>query len=401
MPWALRNTLFISLFVIIPYVYVCWRLISASKLIWPDYTKWIKLAILVPVIWVNLLPLVLLFYYAKGTLVDEFVYRTQTNGLDYLFLFPFWIGLIILVEVLPYFLLSDLIQPIINLFYPRLKERLRKWAAVFRMVLIAFFAVYVITTSLLDTYHVSESKYEIKINNLPDDLNNLNLALLADLQVDRFTQDYKIDRVKEIINSEKPDLLFFAGDLVTRGTQFIKQGVNAMRDLQAGKERIACLGDHDYWADPREISQDLQLNNWTFLKNAHRLIQFKNSKILVTGLTYIYSQRISAEALDSLLSNAPQADLKILLVHQPAKVILKAAKDFGYDILLAGHTHGGQVVFHPFGYSLTPTRFENKFYSGYYKQDNLNIFVTNGVGLTMMPLRYGAPAEIMNIMLKK
>jgi predicted MPP superfamily phosphohydrolase len=180
-----------------------------------------------------------------------------------------------------------------------------------------------------------------------------------------------------------------------------QEGLRGTRTCRPDSARLAaCIGDHDYWSDTEKISNKLQNCGWTFLDNSHRIIFYKNKKILVTGVTYVYSQRTSPNQLRSLLNNAPKADLKILIVHQPSKSVLKIAEEFDYDILLAGHTHGGQVVFRPFGFDITPTKFENEFYSGYLKKNNLNIFISNGIGLTMMPFRYNAPAEILTINLK-
>ncbi len=334
-------------------------------------------------------------------LANEFIYKYQTNVIDYIFLFPFWIGLIILVEILPYFLTSDILGLINRFVLSNYKELMGKWLAIFKIALVSFFTIYVIIVSLLNTYKISESQFTIHIKNLPDALDNLNLALIADLQVDRFTQNQKINSVKRIIENTQPDLLFFAGDLVTRGTHFINQGKYAMCNLHATTAKIACMGDHDHWAEPEKISYSLQECDWIFLQNAHQMINYKNTKILVTGITYIYSQRISSGQLTVLLKDAPKAHIKILLVHQPSNMVIEKAEEFGYNILLAGHTHGGQVVFRPFGFVLTPTKFENKFYSGYSKQNKLNIFVSNGIGLTLMPLRYHAPAEVMTIVLQK
>ena len=400
MSWAIRNTLYASGFMIIPYIYVGWRLINSTRFLFPAHARLLRIIILVSMVFLNFFPLIILYYYSNGTLSEELVYRTQTNFLDYVFLFPFWIGLILIVEVLPYFLASDIFQIIIKLFFSRFNDVIHKWSAILKIVLILFFALYVTITSLNDTFSISESEFKIKIANLPDELNGLNLALIADLQVDRFTQDYKIDGMKELIRDNKPDLLFFAGDLVTRGTHFINQGINVMCDLQVKTARVACVGDHDYWADAEKISSGLQNCGWTFLNNAHRIINHNGAKILITGVTYVYSHRISSEQLTILLENAPEADLKILLVHQPSKMVINIAEKFGYDILLAGHTHGGQVAFKPFGLTLTPTKFENEFYSGHYTKNKLNIFVTNGIGLTMMPLRYRAPAEVITINLQ-
>ena len=400
MSWALRNTLWASAFVIIPFIYITLRLYFSAKLLYPQHAGKAKYLVWVPVAWVNIFPLLMLFYYFKGTLLDELVYKSSTSAMDYFFLFPFWIGLIIIVEVLPYFLAAELLQPILNIFFSRIKEQIRRVLAMLRIGLLVLFIIFVTVTTMTNTYSVSESSFRIQIDDMPAEFDNLSLTLIADLQLDRFTQDNKMDEVRELINKDKPDLLFFAGDLVTRGKDFIGQGLEVMCDLQAVTERVACMGDHDYWAEPVQIASGLHDCGWSFLANAHQIIDYKGKKILVTGITYIYSQRTTPAQLQELMEKAPAADLKILRVHQPSKPVLKYAEMYKYDIFLAGHTHGGQVVFNPFGFELTPTRFENQYYSGFYKKNNMNIFVTNGVGLTMMPLRYGAPAEVINILLK-
>jgi predicted MPP superfamily phosphohydrolase len=236
---------------------------------------------------------------------------------------------------------------------------------------------------------------------LPKSLNNLSLLLFADLQVDRYTQKDKLDKFETLLGQNQSDILLFAGDLITSGTHYIQQGIDVLCRVQSNSTRIACIGDHDFWADAAMIGNGFKNCGWIFLDNAHHIVLYNNANILITGITYIYSKRISVKELDQLLGNAPEADLKILLVHQPAPTVLRAAETYGYHMVFAGHTHGGQVVVKPFGFNLTPTQFENKIYSGLGKLNDLNIFVTNGIGLTLMPLRYQAPAEIMRIIVKK
>ena len=136
MSWALRMTLYASGFVIIPYIYVGWRLINSANLLFPAYARFSRLIILVTIVLVNIFPLIILYYYSNGKLLDEFIYRSQTNLLDYIFLFPFWIGLIIIIEVLPYFLASDILQVITKMFFSNLNDVVRKWSAILKIVLI-------------------------------------------------------------------------------------------------------------------------------------------------------------------------------------------------------------------------------------------------------------------------
>jgi predicted MPP superfamily phosphohydrolase len=137
------------------------------------------------------------------------------------------------------------------------------------------------------------------------------------------------------------------------------------------------------------------------MDNAHKLLQIKKARVLVTGITHTYPHKISPEKLKDLLSKAPSADLKILLIHQPAQWIIEEAEKSGYHLFLAGHTHGGQMVLKPFGISLTPSRMENDFFTGYKKSGNMFVVITNGIGVSLAPLRYHAPAEITRIRLQK
>lgn len=139
---------------------------------------------------------------------------------------------------------------------------------------------------------------------------------------------------------------------------------------------------------------------WKFLENEHHVIMHRGRRILISGLTHIYSNRLPQSALRAFLRAAPQADVRVLLAHQPAEGVVELAADAGYDIVLAGHTHGGQIVFHPLGFPLTPSMRETKYYAGYHRVGETHVVVTRGVGLTLAPVRYHARAEVTTIVLQ-
>jgi predicted MPP superfamily phosphohydrolase len=396
LPWTLRMTLYAFAIVILPYILVGWRLNTAIKFLFPEYKRLTKRLIISLFVFLNLLPFIILILFIFGDIRD-YVYQESVSWFDYLFVFPFWIGFLTIFELFFYFLALDFLQYILGKVFKDKKEILSNPMSYFRIILFTLFFIYVSVTCYRDTYTVRIASYDVKLKNIPAELEGLNLALIGDVQIDRYTQNTKIDNFHRKLNQVDPDILLFAGDLVTRGTHFIPQGVNVLCDTEAKIERVACVGDHDVWSSAGMIANGLVKCGWTFLDNKHHSIEYKGRKILVTGITYVYSRRANPGQLEELLKNAPQSDLKILLVHQPSQMVINAAEKHKYDILLAGHTHGGQIVFKPFGFSLTPTMFENSYYSGRYQLNALNLFVTNGIGLTMMPLRFRAPAEIQQI----
>jgi predicted MPP superfamily phosphohydrolase len=101
------------------------------------------------------------------------------------------------------------------------------------------------------------------------------------------------------------------------------------------------------------------------------------------------------------MESAPEADLKILLVHQPSEMVITEASEYGYHVLLAGHTHGGQIIFRPFGLTITPTQMENNIFTGTFKREEMAVIITNGIGVSLVPLRYRARGEIVKFRLKR
>lgn len=400
MPWHVQMLLRIFPFLLIAYLYTGWR-VSRCIITWFALPAgWVRTGVGLTILYLNLLPILILLAYRSGRAEQLYLFRPQLQTLDYLVTFPFWIGLIVVLEILPYFLALDLAGAVIRLL-PGLKNW--EWGrgkAGLHLAILIFFVIYVGIRSFLDTSRVRLETYCLEAAQLPPSLENLNLTFISDVQVDRYTGENKLKRLEEKIRQAGGDLLLFGGDVVTSGELFIPLAQRFMCGLTAPLGRIACMGDHDYWSNSRAIPAGLRDCGWTFLQDQHRVIEHNGSHILVTGITHIYSQRIQPARLKSLFEEAPAADLKILLIHQPSNQVIRAAREYGYHLVLAGHTHGGQIVFRPFGIPLAPTRFENKFYSGLYKYDNLAVIVTNGVGLTLAPLRYHAPAEVVKVVLK-
>lgn len=397
MPWFLRMIVTVFFLTILIYAYIAWRLTNAISIISSISPRLVRCFVILFFTFLNLLPMFILINYGLGNSRNLFLLNDKINWLDYGMGFPYWIGLILIIEILPYFLSMDLLSLIIRMTGAFYQKYWIKGQAMLKIGVTTFFIFYIPIRSFIDTNHVKIISHQIPIKNLPDELINLNLTLVGDIQIDRYSSKSKLERFQRQLKKANGDLLFFAGDLVTNGKRFIAKGLQELCSIQASQGRVACMGDHDFWANPVQISNGLINCGWEFLQNKHYLFHYKNHKILITGVTYIYSKQTPVDELRALFVNAPEADLKIVLVHQPAKVVLEMASQYGYHLFLAGHTHGGQLVFHPFGISLTPSQFENKIYRGYKKYDSLSVVVTNGIGLTLAPLRYGSPAEVTKI----
>ena len=392
-------TLYLTGILIIPYIYCGWRLKNALSFLFPAKARLIKTSIIGWFVFANLLPIILISFYLTGFYDDLFIHSAEFSIWSLLFEYPFWLFLIIIIEILPYFLVSDLLMIIGKRVKSAQMLNWRKWIAIFQIGIFLIFTIFVVFRVYWDTSQIKITSYEIPVKNLPPALEKLNLVLTADIQIDRYTSAAKVARIEEGIRGLNPDLTFFAGDLVTSGTEYIEAGVRVLCNVPPGIGRIACVGDHDYWSNAGRIAQGVRDCGWDFLDNQHKIIEYENYRILVTGVRYVYSKRITPASLRELLSAAPPADLKILLVHQPSQMVIDMATEFGYHLFLAGHTHGGQLVFKPFGMTLTPTQMENSIYTGNHLVDKMNVIVSDGMGMSLVPLRYRAQAEIVKIKL--
>jgi predicted MPP superfamily phosphohydrolase len=392
-------TRLLSLVALPLYLYVGMRLAAAIASRFHLSKKTARIIVFAVITWFYLYPVTSIIYHFNGNLNRLFIFNTQSHWLDYVLLYPFWLGFIAVVETTPYFIILDISCLVSRLKIFPSRETWLRWQAIGKIAIVIFFLMYVGIRIYLDTGHVRIKTSHVTIKNLPKEFNNLRLCLVGDIHVDRYTQKSKLEKLRETVQKGEEDLILFAGDLVSRGKKFIAPGLNVMCRPKQKLGAVACMGDHDYWSAVEEVPDGMKKCGWKFLENEHRLIPYKGRQILVTGVTNIYSRRTSKFDLERLLSRAPRADLKILLVHQPRDYLVETAAEYGYHLVLAGHTHGGQIVLHPFGVPVTASQRETRFYRGQYRYKDMAVVVTNGIGLTLAPVRYHAPAEITKLVL--
>jgi predicted MPP superfamily phosphohydrolase len=400
MPWVLRTLLTICLVALPLFLYVGLRLAGSIAVLRPRLKHRARMAALLVIAWIYVLPLLVLLCYALGSLDRLFVFDNSIGWADYLFQYPVWIMLISVLELTSIVLLLDITMLVARLCRAQL-QRLRTLLAYTRLVLGSLMMLYVPVRVTVDTALVKDTVLRIPLGALPQELDGFVLSVVGDIQVDRYTGDSKISQVRRIVDAHKPGLLLSAGDMVTSGTTYLDGAATAIRGMNGSLGSIGVMGDHDFWSAPESIRTMYLNDGWIFLDNEHHLFSHRGRSILVTGLTHIYSNRLNVTDLQRFLESAPKADFRILLVHQPAEQVVRLAAHEVYALVVAGHTHGGQIVLHPFGIPWTPSMMETKYYDGVYTVGSTTVVVTRGVGETLAPVRYHSGAEVTTLVLTK
>jgi predicted MPP superfamily phosphohydrolase len=252
-----------------------------------------------------------------------------------------------------------------------------------------------------DTLRLRTRETELRVADLPAELDGFRIVQIADLQADGRTKGDKLQAYVDRVNQLKPDLILFAGDLVTSGTDYVETGAEAMGKMESRYGIYACLGDHDFFSNRQMVAASLQKNGVTVLDNVAAIVPVGPSFISIAGITNVYARpRPTPDALEAIEQQRPDAPVDIFLTHQPSPAIVDYATAKGYDLFVAGHTHGGQIVFPLPGFLLTGSSFETRYVTGFYDVGRMLASITNGLGLTLAPIRYHAPAEVTLILLR-
>jgi predicted MPP superfamily phosphohydrolase len=316
-------------------------------------------------------------------------------------LYGFWLGLAFITQLAIVLIVVDGLFFIASTIFTK---RGINWVRVKAWAIVGLFGlalIYVPARVYKDTWSVRIQETDVQIANLPAELEGFRIVHIADLQADARTNGEKLQRYIDTVNGLHPDLICFSGDLVTSGTDYIETGAQALAKMSARYGTYACIGDHDIFSNRAQVVSSLRANGVNVVDNAATGIAVEGSLVALTGVTNAYADRPSDQKLAAIEGQRPTAAVNIFLVHQPSEPLVQYAEQKGYDLLLGGHTHGGQIVFPLPGFLLTGSSFETRYVTGFYDVGRMLVSINNGLGMTLAPIRYHAPAEVTSVRLKK
>jgi predicted MPP superfamily phosphohydrolase len=237
----------------------------------------------------------------------------------------------------------------------------------------------------------------VTIPRLDPALNGLRIATFADGHLSATYGGRRFERLVELINEQKPDVVAIVGDLVDGSVEELRKDVAPLADLVSAQGVFFVTGNHEYFVDTLPWMRHLPTLGVEILRNERVPIRRGTAAFDLAGIDDRIAESFDVPGhgadLDAALDGRDDDTPVVLLAHQP--VMVEQAAAAGVDLQLSGHTHGGQLW--PFDYAV---RLDQPAVEGLSRVGKTQLYVTSGAGYWGPPMRIGARPEIAVIELR-
>jgi uncharacterized protein len=244
--------------------------------------------------------------------------------------------------------------------------------------------------AVYERHQLTRTDTELAVSGLPPALEGLRIGLITDVHHSATVSAEDVTRAVETLRAAQPDVMVLGGDYVTYGDRhFVGPVAERLSPLAyAPLGSFAVLGNHD---DDREMPAALTAKGFTVLRDQRTTIEARGERLDIAGIRF-WTRRSSEIA--TVLRGSGETVL--LLAHDPRRLTEAAALDV--QLVLSGHTHGGQVLLPGVG-AIAGRKFP--VLSGLGRRDNTALFVSRGVGTVYVPVRFNCPPEVAVLTLRR
>lgn len=302
------------------------------------------------------------------------------------------------------FIVFGLIQYIFGFFSAKASILIFKTGVAFAVL--SF--VLILYGMLIGKYDFQTKTQDIFSPRLPQPFDGLRIVQVSDIHLGSYGRDYaQMERAVSIINSLKPDIVVFTGDLVINYSSELNGWQEVFNKIQAPGGKFSILGNHDYgdysaWPSLREKQENLQnvitghaKLGFRILLNEHVAVHRGGDSIIVAGVENWglppFPQRGD---LARAFEGAGAGSFSILLSHDPSHWDAQVKTSPWADLTLSGHTHGFQYGIDKFGIKWSPVKYKYPKWSGLYTENGKYLYVNVGLGVVGFPGRVGMRPEI-------
>jgi predicted MPP superfamily phosphohydrolase len=235
----------------------------------------------------------------------------------------------------------------------------------------------------------------VRLARLPKKFDGFRIVQLSDIHHSPYTDIKHIMRAFNQANELAPDIIALTGDYISHDDSYIPPVVEAMGKLRAKHGVYAVMGNHDHWTNGTLISDMMKNEGIRVLNNEGFRLEYNGASIWLAGVDDLL---VGLTDLPAALKGSHKKEMKLLLAHNPS--IIRMAEPARIDLMLSGHTHGGQIRLRETKESILFPRRQRRLSSGLHRRGETQIYITRGIGTVVLPMRYGCPPEVSVIELR-
>ncbi len=255
--------------------------------------------------------------------------------------------------------------------------------------------------STLGSQRVQVDSLNVSMKEIPAQHPGLGIAHVSDLHIGPLLRGAQLARFVKQINRLEADIIVITGDIFDFDPRYIEEGCKALAELRAPHGVYAVLGNHDHYTGTDRVIAGLRdFTSIRLLRDSWERIELQEGSFAIAGLDDPIDGWMDKHAehreLERLASEIPNDLPRLLLVHRPS--YFHHAEEHGFHLVLAGHTHGGQIAL-PFATNTNVSRMISERTRGLFAYGESKMYVNRGLGMAGLPLRLNCPREIALIQL--
>lgn len=267
------------------------------------------------------------------------------------------------------------------------------------LILLIFLILFVIGF-FIEPDEIVVHKVALTLNNWDKKHDNLKIAIISDIHAGApFINYKKIEKIVQLSNKERPDLILFPGDFISHGViggKSLKPEsvANILSMLQSKYPMIAVLGNNDWGYNGKKVILALENKKIIVLENNAKELIINGKPLWIAGVADLTKR---FPDIDKSLNKVKDKSSVLLLTHNPDVFPFVPSR---VNLTIAGHTHGGQVDLPFVGRLIVPSGFGDRYAFGHIHENNKDLYVSSGIGTSMIPVRFGVLPEIVILTVK-
>jgi len=256
-------------------------------------------------------------------------------------------------------------------------------------IIIFAFLIACVAYSFIEPYLIDEKTTATNDSDVPQNFVGKKIIFVSDIHNGQYFKRERVADVVRKVNDLNPDIVVLGGDYVYGDRKYIEPCFEELAKLKAKMGIFGVTGNHDEWEDHDLTVKSMKKAGITVLSDRAEWLKIDKDKIKIAGIDW-YST--SEPDIGPLIEDAGENDFVILVSHTPD--FAEKLKTSKIDLMLSGHTHGGQVTFFGLWAPYLPSQYGQKYRTGVIKDDKTTVLISNGIGSMLLPIRFFARPQI-------